>query len=99
METTTRSGTTYEILKEHDLGNPSPRSFDLNEFQGRIVVKGHYSCYGWMSGRNTVHKGDFLHVPMESGKTGKYQLLEVRYKSDPYDMFTADMNPVGYVDI
>lgn len=49
---------------------------------------------GWKS--NRPRKGDFLIVPMKSGKEAVYVFEEIEYCHDPTDMFFADVIPICY---
>lgn len=50
--------------------------------------------YGFLSQR--PRKGDFILAPMESGKVGKFKIVELETKSDPPDMFFATVKPIDY---
>ncbi len=42
--------------------------------------------------------GDRIHSPMQSGRTGVYEVTAVERCRDPDDMFFADVTPLGYLD-
>lgn len=45
-----------------------------------------------------IEKGDFILMKMESGKIGKFKIMEIKYFSDPYDMWSGKIRPIGYVE-
>lgn len=44
-----------------------------------------------------LRKGDTVLLAMRSGKTARWRINEIEYKSDPYDMFWARASLVGYL--
>ncbi len=51
---------------------------------------------GWKS--RVPKEGDLLKVPMQSGKSGIFRIVNVDRKMDPRDMFFADIENIGYED-
>lgn len=42
--------------------------------------------------------GDEVQAKMQSGKIGRFEIIEIRYMSDPKDMFFATVKDLGYVE-
>jgi hypothetical protein len=47
--------------------------------------------------RTLPRKGDEFHVPVKSGKVGRFVVVQIRYPGDPPDMFFAEVKMAGYV--
>lgn len=51
---------------------------------------------GWKPTR--PRKGDFINAKLASGKIAYFEIIKVDLKSDPNDMFFADVKDFGYED-
>jgi len=57
--------------------------------------------HGFYSGRQLIGSrrlkvGDILLLPLKDNKIGKYFILEIKYESDPVDMYWATLVGIGY---
>lgn len=50
---------------------------------------------GWLE--HIPDEGDEIHDRMESGKICRFKITHVKRCHDPYDMFFADVEAIGYV--
>lgn len=55
----------------------------------KLKISGH--CFG-------LKIEDEVHCQMQSGKVGKFKVIEIKYMNDPKDQFFGVVGPIGYVD-
>ncbi len=83
-----------------NLGGVMPRIIKMWEHSGwgnsiyftdykRMRIAGHFSY--------RINKGDIIQSKMQSGKIGKFEVVEIKFMSDPRDQFFCTVKPVGYV--
>ena len=89
----------YEALSPPTPSRP-PITWDIMQHQGwgdqiswfdyqRMRLTGHTPIL-----RPRPEPGDILLCPMQSGKIGKFRFVRLEHKSDPPDMWFADMKPI-----
>ena len=45
-----------------------------------------------------IHKGDIIQSKMESGKIAAFKVVEIRFRTDPKDLFFGRVEFLNYVD-
>jgi hypothetical protein len=67
----------------------------LGSFKWDQVEPGVFKVDGFGLG---VQTKDLVRLGMQSGKVARFEVLEIRYESNPKDMFWATIGFIGYED-
>ena len=83
--------------REWDLGKHRGWGNNIDLLRPEKIHEPSVDFVGWISFPH-VAEGDTFLVPMQSGRSARFVATEVKYQSDPKDMFFAKATPVGYAD-